>query len=405
MWKKIIFLIVGVTCRFHILSPYAEGGEDFLSISEYWKRPIPIQVSSSKIQNPKSKLPLSLHPDACGECHKEQYKGWRESLHSKAVGPGFLSQLDPNNDPETALSCYYCHAPMAEQSEFELQSPVASHLSPMEGNYIKNQTFDSNLKLSGVSCSVCHLRGSKVYGPPAKTVISHQPPVTSNKRPHNFEEKDFFESAEFCAACHQLDEGYELNGKVLTNTYSEWKESIYGKDNITCQNCHMPDRQHLWRGIHDPEMVRGGIHIEVIPHKNGGRLVITNSGVGHFFPTYVTPLIVIKGFMLDKKERIILSSLKEAFIGRKVNLDLTQEIFDTRIAPQKTFEFDYNTGQALDADRLVFEVWVYPDEFYNRFYKAMTSDNTVKGDYIKEALMATEKSGYKLFRKEVEIGL
>ena len=24
---------------------------------------------------------------------------------------------------------------------------------------------------------------------------------------------------------------------------------------VTCQTCHMPDRRHLWRGIHDPAMV------------------------------------------------------------------------------------------------------------------------------------------------------
>lgn len=222
----------------------------------------------------------------------------------------------------------------------------------------------------------------------------------------DFQARDFFEKAEFCAACHQLDEGYKLNGKVLTNTYREWKESIYGEDNITCQNCHMPDRQHLWRGIHDPEMVISGINIETISHEKGAKLIITNTGVGHFFPTYVTPLVIIKGFMLNKKGKVIPSSVKESYIGRKMSLDLESEFFDTHIAPQKSFEFDYEVNRMSYGEAkashytLVFEVLVYPDEFYSRFFKSMLTREGVGKD-IKKAVSTTEESRYRLFRKEV----
>ncbi len=407
MWKKIASFIIGFSLI--ILFSDANGGEEFLSPSEYWERPIPL-----KIPNSNSELPLSFHPEDCGECHEEQYKGWNGSLHSKAVGPGLLSQLEPHNDPETAVSCYYCHAPMMEQSEVIKQKPeVRSQKSEGENNYTKNPSFDNKLKLSGVGCSVCHVRKGKVYGPPAKAVTSHQSPVTSNKRQHNFIENDFFEKAEFCAACHQMDDGYELNGKVLTNTYKEWKNSFYGKSNITCQSCHMPDRQHLWKGIHDSEMVRGGISIETYPNERGAKLVITNSGVGHFFPTYVTPLIVVKGFMLNNKGKIIPSSMKESFIGRKVSLDLTQEFFDTRIAPQKSFEFDYNplnppllrgTYNKVQAkNRLIFEVWVYPDKFYNEFFENMLKGDNIgiKNNELKDAWKNSSESSYLLWKKEI----
>ncbi|MBI3583704.1 MAG: hypothetical protein HY096_07125 [Nitrospinae bacterium] len=379
MWKKIASLIIGFSLI--ILSSYANGGEEFLSPSEYWERPIPLQIPNSN-----SELPLSFHPEDCGECHKEQYKGWKGSLHSKAVGPGLLSQLEPHNDPEIAVSCYYCHAPMMEQSE------VGSR------EHIKNPYFDNKLKLSGISCSVCHVRKGKVYGPPARAEVRSE-----EKKWHSgFIVKDFFQSAEFCAACHQLDEGYELNGKVLTNTYKEWKNSFYGKSNITCQNCHMPDRQHFWKGIHDPEMVRDGISIETYPNERGAKLVITNSGVGHFFPTYVTPLIVVKGFMLDNKGKLIPSSMKESFIGRKVSLDLTQEFFDTRIAPQKSFEFDYNQA-FLNGNRLIFKVWVYPDKFYNEFFENMLKGDNIgiKNNELEEAWKNSSESSYLLWKKEI----
>ncbi|MBI4681328.1 MAG: hypothetical protein HY753_09060, partial [Nitrospirae bacterium] len=281
--RKIAFLVISALCVSIILSSETKGGED--SLFKYWQRPVSLQTEKRK----------NLYPEACGECHKEQYPGWKSSLHSRAVGPGLLGQLKPYKDPEFAESCYFCHAPMMEQSEVRMQGQGA------KDKYIKNPYFDDRLKLTGISCAVCHIREGKVYGPPKKqgqgSRVKGQGArgKRQGKIAHDFIEKDFFEKSGFCAACHQLEEGYELNGKLLVNTYMEWKESIYGQNNITCQNCHMPDRQHLWRGIHDKERVKNSVRIETIPFQNGAKLVITNSGVGHLFPTYVTPLIVIKG--------------------------------------------------------------------------------------------------------------
>lgn len=350
----------------------------------YWERPIPPQNCSNK---------FSLYPEKCGKCHRVQYDSWKTSLHSKTVGPGLIGQIKPDKDPQFAESCYFCHAPMAEQSEVRNQK---------SGDYIKNPNFDNKLKLSSVSCSVCHLREGNAYGPPKRKLkIQNSKLKSSEHEAHKFIEKDFFEKAEFCAACHQLDEGYELNGKLLVNTYKEWKESVYGKNNITCQNCHMPDRQHLWRGIHDKEMVLRGVRIESVRHDKGARLTMTNSGVGHYFPTYATPLVVVKGFMLDKNYKVIQGSLKEAFIGRKISLDLSEEIFDTRIAPQKSFEFDYDAKGNYSDSKIAFEVWIYPDEFYNKFYKAISknADTDINREEIAKAVKITDISPYRLFRK------
>ncbi|MBI5875402.1 MAG: hypothetical protein HZB81_06110 [Deltaproteobacteria bacterium] len=381
--EKIIAFVICIICGLIILSSETKGGEVFLS--EYWERPIPPQ-------NDFNKFPL--YPEECGKCHKEQHNGWKGSLHSRAVGPGLLGQLRTDKDPQFAQSCYFCHAPMAEQSEIILPSPLAGE---GQGEGIKNPSFDNKLKLSGVSCSVCHLRKGKVYGPPARKTVSSKKQDNHN----GFVEKDFFEKADFCEACHQLDEGYELNGKLLVNTYREWKESIYGQNNVTCQNCHMPDRQHLWRGIHDKEMVLRGVRIESVRRDKGARITITNSGVGHYFPTYATPLVVVKGFMLDKTGKVIQGSLKKAFIGRTISLDLSEEIFDTRIPPQKSFEFDYATRGSYSDGKITFEVWVYPDEFYNKFYKAILKDADMdlnRGE-VEKAIETTNASPYRLFRE------
>src|SRR5439155_933503 len=94
-------------------------------------------------------------------------------------------------------------------------------------------------------------------------------------------------ASEFCRGCHQFGpEGYALNGTLLENTYAEWKASRFAAAGVQCQDCHMPDRRHLWRGIHDADMVRGGLTITLVetpPHAAGtvaARLVVENSGVG-----------------------------------------------------------------------------------------------------------------------------
>ncbi len=386
MRKIILTLIPGTVLGLLITasppSVPAFGGE--VLFSEYWSRPVDI--------GPVKDGPYA---ESCGVCHESQLKDWKGSLHSKSVGPGLLSQLDPVGNPGFALSCYYCHAPSTVQNEF-----IGS-----EGDYYENPAFDRKLKLEGVTCIVCHLRKGKVYGPP----------VTAASAPdagkgHPFFEKDFFEKAEFCAACHQMDEGYELNGKVLTNTYREWKESYYGEKGIVCQRCHMPGRRHLFRGIHDPDMTKSGLSFEVSSgHTPSGLtavLKITNSGVGHYFPTYVTPQVIVRGYMVDADGKAIGSTVKEAVIGRKVALDLSKELFDTRIPPLESFYFRYPVDDSGRGRRIVFEVRVYPDEFYNRFFRAFLKNvPPERRDLTERAVAATESSAYLLYKTELEPGV
>jgi len=171
----------------------------------------------------------------------------------------------------------------------------------------------------------------------------------------------------------------------------------------------MPGRRHLFKGIHDPEMVKSGVTFEIeraaAGNSIGAKLKIINSGVGHYFPTYTTPLVVIKGFLTDAKGNVLRGTLKEANIGRKVTLDLSKEIFDTRIPPHKSFEFNYAVKRAVKAERLVFEVRVFPDEFYNRFFESAVKgrDPSMKRAELKEALRNTSGSSYLLFKKEIPL--
>lgn len=365
--------------------PNVIGGK--AALHEYWSRP-------ARALNSGEAPGFSPYPADCAACHRDKWTEWDGSLHSRSVGPGLTVQLDPYTEPGFAVSCYRCHAPLLEQNEVAAGD---------EARYRTNALFDDVLKKSGISCAVCHLRKGVIHGP---IPPSGKPALSA---PHPSSPEPFFAEAEFCAACHQLEGGYDLNGKALTNTFMEWKGSVYGERNITCQSCHMPGKRHLFRGIHDPDMVRSGVRIEAERNdKSGevsGTLKITNAAVGHFFPTYVTPAVVIKGFLAGPDGDILKGSLKEGVVGRKVTLDLSAEEFDTRIPPLKTFRFDYDPGAGVVINKmvaLVFEVWVYPDEFYRRFFSALLNrDNPAEVDIeLAEALRATERSGFLLFQRK-----
>src|SRR2546428_12701679 len=69
----------------------------------------------------------------------------------------------------------------------------------------------------------------------------------------------------------------------------------------------MPERRHLWRGIHDADMVRSGLTITAAAgaarYRPGDAaavtLRVTSTRVGHAFPTYVTPRVVLSAEMVD----------------------------------------------------------------------------------------------------------
>ena len=363
------------------------GSESFGE--RYWVRPVPLQGA---MPDGFSALESSLYPRDCGACHQSQYADWSGSLHSQAVGPGLTGQLSPDRDPSFAASCYLCHAPMSEQQEYLI----------VDGQYRKNPSFDERLQKSGVSCGVCHLRGARRFGPPP---LKKSPASAVHG---GFTPSSFFEESKFCASCHQFPaDGFSLNGKLLENTYNEWVESPYPEKGITCQRCHMPGRRHLFRGIHDPEMVKGGVDISVAVKDKGRKgvfLTIVNSNTGHYFPTYVTPLIVVTGALLDETGDRVDGSVKEGYVGRRVALDLSREVEDTRIPPLGRYDFDYLPGDFKEAATVRLEVWVHPDMFYNEFFKASLRGgfHTSKGD-IEEALDATERSPYLLYSWEREL--
>lgn len=322
-------------------------------------------------------------------------------MHAKAMGSGVMGQLI-NMDAQASeehQACIRCHAPLAEQAD----SLAAAISRP-------NTHKGAGLHEQGLVCAACHVRTHQRFGPARR---DGSVPKPEDKLPHDgWLASAAFADSRFCAACHQFaPEDYALNGKLLENTYEEWKASRYADEGKQCQSCHMPERRHLWRGIHDPEMVRSGVTIAVVQPlvEAGGvraALILRNTGTGHHFPTYVTPKVVVEIFQEDLAGRTVAGTRREYVIGRQVPLDLSREIADTRLATGAEAALEYAVPRHQRAANLVYRVTVEPDAFYTEFYRSMIATGAGKGEaMIRQALADSLASHFTLFEERRPLGM
>lgn len=103
---------------------------------------------------------------------------------------------------------------------------------------------------------------------------------------------------------------------------------------------------------------------------------------------YVTPKVVAEGYQEDARGERLKGTLREYVVARQVELDLSRELADTRIAPDEQAAFDYRAQLKARAVALVFRVRVEPDAFYTDFYRSRLEGNPAgKGSgLIKQAL-------------------
>lgn len=371
-------------------------------LAAHWPKDIPPQ---GPIPRGFSEIEGSLHPSQCGTCHPSQRADWSATRHAKGMGPGVagqIRQMVAGGDGAAARVCYRCHAPLAEQSRVR---PEGSYDGP-------NASFDESLEATGVSCAVCHVRSHRRYGPPRRPDL---PPLPEGPLPHSGAKyRDEFLRSEFCAPCHQFDpDDSELNGKLIENTYEEWRQSPYAEQGVQCQDCHMPDRRHQWQGIHSREMVERAIEVRVEtgearvrPGRNlDARITVSNVGAGHHLPTYLTPKIRVAAVLMDAEGNPRMDLEKEWLIGREASLDLTEEMYDTRIPAKNSRTYRYKARVARPGEQFRVTLTVFPDHFYRRFFEAVVPghDEGPLKNQLRQALDETERSSFVVFEKIIPV--
>jgi mono/diheme cytochrome c family protein len=299
---------------------------------------------------PPASLPpaaASLSSKQCGRCHAKQLREWKGSIHAAAASPGLIAQLVD----KTALAapCQACHAPLAEQ------------------------LADTTLRDEGITCAVCHLRGWTRRGPPRRAdatllAIPSYPVVEDEK----------YERSEGCMPCHQLEPRDHVAGRPLLDTYREWLEGPYMARGVQCQHCHMPDREHSWKGVHDRETVAQAVAVDGKAERRADGVVtvtvtIDNVGAGHHFPTTPTPAAWLTVDLLDSSGKPIAKLGQTRRIGRDIEHTAKGwiEKADTRIPAGRTstFTLRFVDAAAGKATRARATLSMAPDDFYEGFYR------------------------------------
>jgi hypothetical protein len=362
-------------------------------LAEHWKLPIAAQGAPPEGW---SAAEASLRPDDCRACHPQQHAQWSSSLHAAAYSPGFAGQLIEGGlaAPGQLRNCQTCHNPLEEQQ------PVTAAGEP-------NPLHDPELRAQGLVCAVCHVREHVRYGPPRRDDAG---PLEGQPPHGGFEVRAEFQEARFCATCHQFFDQRAVNGKPIENTFREWEASPQAAAGRTCQSCHMPDRAHLWRGIHDADMVRSGVDVALrdVSLTNGtvrAGLTVTNRDVGHAFPTYVTPRVFVATWQVDAAGAAIEGTRAEGTIGRQVDFRRWEEISDTRVLPGETFRLDYEQARAPEAVALVGRVTVDPDFHYRGVFEGYLpslKDPQARA-LIAEALERSRTSSFTLAEVRAEL--
>jgi len=355
-----------------------EGAIEVASFFErHWADPLPAQGLPPA---GFSALEASLAPEACGQCHVRQWQQWQTSLHARAVGPGLVWQLHLM-DQAAANRCLRCHAPLAEQKALlaqAMQWPARPTTAPPPH-------VSDDLARQGLVCAACHVRGHRRIGPVPQ---GGRAGATTTGAHGGFVATTAFSDSRLCAHCHQFRaDGPRTAGKLNEDTYEQWKASPFAAQR-SCQDCHMPGRQHLWRGIHDPEMTRSAIDVALQVERAAGRqvraaAVVRNIGAGHHFPTYMVPKVELQFARVARDGSR--TPLGTQVIGWSVDTDLRHEIADTRIpaGASRRFELAFDAPSA-DGWELELRVLVRPDEHYERTF----GQSLAQGERLPPAALA-----------------
>ncbi|MFO7592792.1 MAG: hypothetical protein R6X15_01940 [Pseudomonadota bacterium] len=349
-----------------------------------------------------SALEASLAPESCAACHSEQHKQWRESLHSHTMGPGIRWQLQLMN-PEASRSCLKCHAPLTEQFALHARERGWSKSKAARPEHVP-----ADLHRKGLACAACHVRRHQRFGPPAKS-------ETVNRTVHGgFTEHKAFGDSRFCATCHQFPEdGSRLNGKLREDTYNQWRQSRFAAEGRSCQSCHMPERRHEWKGIHDPEMTRSALSVQFTSsgEESGTQRVsatVSNSGAGHHFPTYLVPDVqLVLEYLMPSGE---VNELARHTLAWRANLALTEEQFDQRLPAGKSVKLQGRLPTSQAEGNLRLRVSVAPKHQYLVTYEDYLAR---KGDTLDEktlgllqlAIQEARSSQYDFVAAEQSLGL
>jgi len=276
-----------------------------------------------------------------------------------------LQMAEKDFGADTRKICLSCHAPLAlESGDLQL---------------VRKASWE------GVSCDYCHsVRDVSLEGrnPRASLAIGSNktgPLKDVTSAAHTSSYSAVHTSSLVCAPCHEYRNA--LGFPVLT-TYSEWSQSSFGKNDTTCQTCHMAEVKgdvvdpHIQRaktatinlhnmpGSNSLQQLSGAIRAQLTTSRREDTLLVhitvSNESAGHHLPTGSPMRRIELELRADsyKGHRFQAQKVYQRRVADQAGRPLVREHFafmkgasvisDTRLAPgeqrQETFSFDIPPG-------------------------------------------------------------
>jgi hypothetical protein len=304
---------------------------------------------------PLQKVPeglTSLKAESCGQCHREIYEEWKTSIHSRAYQDPFF-QAYWTKDKHIWV-CLNCHAPLENQQPTLVKAIPRGRVE--KAHQEANPHFDAEYQKEGVTCAACHVRDGAILGP-----------YDDSAAPHPTKFDPSFRTTEICYRCHNVVSGpAQFYNVGPCGTYAEYEGKFFMKERgFICQSCHMPEidrpvaengpirrgRQHLWRGGHDPDMVKRAVGIQVtatpsVP-KPGEDLNVTltlvNAGAGHKIPTGDPDRYFTVEFEVVNRSGGRIAQQQDA-MGRWIMWQpAIVELYDNRLLPLASRDYPFTT--------------------------------------------------------------
>lgn len=247
---------------------------------------------------------LILDSENCKKCHQTIYSQWQKSMHAKShldaniLYKTVYEQAVQETGGKLKTACLNCHMPSAVENQ--------------------DWEFENDKNRSGVSCNYCHSVAGLLKTEEHKDFLidesgtKYGPNPDSDNTFHEISESDTHKSSEFCLICH----GQMVNpaGVEVCMTGDEFKNSEAFANAITCQDCHMPQKQgeissiskvarniasHTFAGGYSAEFLKESLDLALFRSENGAeneiQVKITNSQSAHSYPTgSILRMVILK---------------------------------------------------------------------------------------------------------------
>ncbi|GKS59659.1 hypothetical protein YTPLAS18_31860 [Nitrospira sp.] len=293
----------------------------------------------------------SLKAESCGECHIEIYKEWKSSIHADAYrDPFFRAYWAKDNH---IWVCLNCHTPLENQQPTLIKDIPRQRVERAVQE--PNPHYDPEYQQEGVTCAACHVRDGAILGP-----------YEDSAAPHPTKFDPTFRTAQVCYRCHNVISGpAQFYNVGPCGTYAEYEGKYFMKERgFICQSCHMPEitrpvavdgpirlgRRHLWRGGHDPDMVKSAMAVEVKAEPaqpQAGRdlnlnVTLINAGAGHKLPTGDPDRhFTVEFAILDGNQKVLKEQTDT--MGRWIMWQpAIIELYDNRLMPLASREYPFS---------------------------------------------------------------